>query len=84
MNPLNCAATQYYVGETFACLNGATTSILNAKLGTSTAFITVIRDILVEGTFAFFRYILPYAIVIGLLMVGLAIAWRVYRAVGKV
>lgn len=56
----------------------------NSLMSTSTALITTVTDQLLEGVFVFIRFILPYAIVIGLLMVGLSIAWRVFRGVGKV
>lgn len=56
----------------------------NTLMSTSTALITDVSNQLLEGVFVFIRFILPYAVVIGLLMVGLGIVWRVFRGVGKV
>lgn len=70
------------------CLGHATTSRLNYMMSTSTTgsggLLTSFTNQLLEGVFVFIRFILPYAVVIGLLMVGLGIAWRVFRGVGKV
>lgn len=70
------------------CLNGATTTKFNYLISTSTTgnaslTLSVVNQLL-EGVFVFIRFMLPYAIVIGLLLVGLSIAWRVFRGVGKV
>jgi len=87
--PTNCATLpdglQTFGSVTYACYQHATTTAFNYLNATSSSgLITSVANQLLEGVFVFVRFILPYSIVIGLLMVGLGIVWRVFRGVGKV
>jgi len=51
---------------------------------TTTALLTTVANTLITAVFAFIQFILPYSVAVALLMVGLAIVWRIFRSVGHV